>query len=473
MEQINDTIHTLIEKSFAAQIRETQEVLRIKSTLDESQSTLEHPFGPNVTHALNDFLERGEKLGFKVKNIDNYAGYVEMGSTGTLVGILAHLDVVPEGNEKDWKYPPYAAVIEDSKLFGRGSIDDKGPAVAVLYAMKALRDSGTDLHHRFRLILGLDEESGSRCIKHYNEVEEQPEFSFSPDAEFPVVNAEKGILRLIVTKNVPADMSQGKISLLSVHGGDRFNVVPNEASAVIQCPESGAAEIKNACANFDIEIINHSNTLEIAAKGTSAHAMEPHKGDNAVQKLLKALLLIDLSPNAKEFVQTLYNMAGTGYSGEGLGIQTADADSGSLTCNLAAIDMDSSNTDLSASIKLDIRYPVTANYDRLIGKLNDCISKNKAEVTIHTHKKPLYLPASHKVVQTLLDAYESVTGDRPAPVSMGGGTYCRFMPNAVSAGPLFPGQEELAHQANENVSLDDLLKSTHIYGEIIARLNSL
>ena len=124
MEQINDTIHTLIEKSFAAQIRETQEVLRIKSTLDESQSTLEHPFGPNVTHALNDFLERGEKLGFKVKNIDNYAGYVEMGSTGTLVGILAHLDVVPEGNEKDWKYPPYAAVIEDSKLFGRGSIDD-------------------------------------------------------------------------------------------------------------------------------------------------------------------------------------------------------------------------------------------------------------------------------------------------------------------------------------------------------------
>lgn len=463
----NKIMHDIIDESFNEQVAAAQAVIRVKSVLDESAASPEHPFGPDLTRCLGDFLQRAEEMGFRTKNVDNYAGYAEMGDAGELIGILVHLDVVPEGRESDWQYAPYAAVVKDGALHGRGSIDDKGPAVAALYAMKALRDSGAGLNKRFRLILGLDEESGSRCILHYNEHEEIPSFSFSPDAEFPVVNAEKGILRVTLTKSAEAAPDEDA-SLISVSGGVRFNVVPDNAAAVIK---RGCAAGLAAPKLAGIEISETPQGVTLTARGVSAHAMEPHKGENAVQKLLACLTGLKLSQTDKSLIDAIYALAGSGYDGRGFGIDSRDEISGPLTCNLAAVEMDVSGGLRRISAKLDIRYPVTADSDEIIGKIRLSAGKAGCDVQINTHKKPLYIAESHKAVQILMDAYESVTGERPAPISMGGGTYCRFMPNAVSAGPLFPGEPELAHQANEHVTLENLRKSTHIYAEALDRFN--
>lgn len=460
-------IHQIVDKNFDEQLAITQEVVRIRSVLDESAHTPEHPFGKGMSDALDDFLKRAASLGFRVKNVDNYVGYAEMGETGDLIGILAHLDVVPEGNAADWAHPPYAATVVDGALWGRGSIDNKGPAVAALYAMRALRDSGTPLKKRFRLILGLDEETGSRCITYYNEHEEIPTSSFSPDAEFPVVNAEKGIIRATVTKRGAAAGSDGA-TLVALSGGDRFNVVPDRARAEIACTPKEAADIAITLADEGdyLEMQKTATGVAIAATGVAAHAMEPHKGENAVQRLLSALKRIPLSPSDAELLGSIFALVGVGYTGDGLGIADADEVSGPLTCNLAAAALDK-----NMSVKLDIRYPVTADAEALLETLRNNVEKAGAEIAIHIHKKPLYMPEAHPTVQVLLDAYEAVTDTRPKPISMGGGTYCRFMPNAVSAGPLFPGEPELAHQPNEHVSLESLKKSTHIYAEALARFN--
>lgn len=469
-DSLRQTMHENIDRSFEGQLRDTQEAVRIKSVLYEAAATPEHPFGKGPSKSLQDFLSLAERLGFRTKNLDNYAGYVEMGESGELVGILAHLDVVPEGDPADWRHPPYAAVVDGGALYGRGSIDDKGPAVAILYAMKALREAEIPLKKRFRLILGLDEESGSRCIALYKEVEEIPAFSFSPDAEFPVVNAEKGILRLTLSKCVESEES-GQPTLAALEGGERFNVVPDTAVAHIRCDRAWVERIKPLCRDLDVEV--EGDGVRIKARGVSAHAMEPDKGENAVQKLLHALAQIEFPKEDRALIEAIYRLAGSGHSGEGLGIASRDDVSGPLTCNLAAIRLVCEGEAKTLSAKLDIRYPVTADYGRLEKAIAESTATAGMCLELNVHKKPLYIPEAHPTVQTLLDAYEAITGDRPRPVSMGGGTYCRFMPNAVSAGPLFPGQPELAHQPDERVALDDLRRSTHIYAEALLRFNGL
>ncbi|MDR3355438.1 MAG: Sapep family Mn(2+)-dependent dipeptidase [Synergistaceae bacterium] len=462
--------HGLVDKYFDEQIRDTREIIKIPSVLDESGATPENIFGSDMTSALNAFLGIAESMGFRVKNIENRIGYAEVGCGAEMAGILAHLDVVPAGRLEEWTHPPFGAVVEDGVLWGRGAIDDKGPAMATLYAMKSLRDAGAAFSRRFRLILGLDEENGSRCIERYNEVEEQPAFSFSPDASFPVVNAEKGILRLIFSKRAADSRPVNQPALSGLSGGDRFNVVPDFASAFIRCGLDDRESIAKYFAGLDVS--EEPDGLCVKAYGLAAHAMEPEKGENAIQKLLRRLSGVKFCDSDSETIGSLRRLFGDDSAGKGLDIAARDDVSGHLTCNTAAIetrhDGDGYKTFV---IKLDIRYPVTLGAPRLIEDIRQKSSRSGYELEIAAHKPPLFVPESDPVVQTLLDSYECVMNERPAPISMGGGTYCRFMPHSVSAGPVFPGQPELAHQTDERVSLDDLRRCTHIYAEALARFN--
>jgi succinyl-diaminopimelate desuccinylase len=455
--------------NFDAQIRDTREIIRIQSVYDEKTASPETPFGAGTARALGAFLRIAGGMGFRVKNIGNSVGYAEIGDGKELAGILAHLDVMPAGCADGWKYPPFDAAVENGVLFGRGSVDDKGPAMAALYALKALRDAGVSFTRRFRLILGLDEENGSRCIKRYNETEEPPVFSFSPDASFPVVNAEKGILRIALSKRFADDPNAEGISLLELNGGDRFNVVPDYASAFIKCAPESRGHIEKICEGMTVS--ERRGGLLVEARGTAAHAMEPEKGDNAVQKILRRLKEADFRACDAEAVGSLCELFGRGAGGEGLGIASEDEISGSLTCNTASVETLPVGGGKIFKIKLDIRYPVTSDSRPLIENITRKAESSGYELEIAAHKPPLYVPKDDFVVRTLLGAYESVTGEHAEPVSIGGGTYCRFMPNSVSFGPVFPGQPELAHQANERIRLEDLRKCAHIYTEALLRFN--
>ena len=455
-------LQKLVDESFDSMVADIQKSIRIESVLKEENITEKDPFGSNVTAALTSFLENAEKMGFKTGNVDNYAGYVDLGDKGELVGILAHLDVVPEGKHELWDVPPYSATIIDGKLYGRGSADDKGPAFAALYAMKALRDSGMELKCRFRLIVGLDEESGGRCIARYLKTEEHPACSFSPDANFPLINAEKGILRGYIEKTfLPAAETPG-LRLKSIKGGSRYNVVPDEAEALFY-GQISADEVSWLREIPNITVTLTDNGTSIRAEGLSAHAMEPQRGKNAVSLLLKTIASLNWGGTVLrgwiEFAAEKF----ADYYGEALNIATEDEMSGVLTCNLGIIDC----SEDKCKISLDIRYPVTKKGEDVISTLNETLKEGGACFTVEKDKKPLFVTPDAPLVKKLLTAYNNITGENGVPESIGGGTYCRYVDNAVSFGPLFPGEIELAHQPNENIPLENLRKITYIYTEAL------
>lgn len=457
-------MHQAIDGSFSELVSSVQKFVRMDSVLEEDKITAEHPFGEKLTKVLDEFLKFAENKGFKTKNIANSAGYAEIGEGEKLIGILAHLDVVPVGSVDQWKHSPFSAVIENDKLYGRGSADDKGPAVASLYAIKALSECGIKLNCRYRLIVGLDEESGySRCLNKYLETEETPSYSFSPDAYFPVINAEKGILRLDIKKGM-SDNTNPDFVIEKITSGDRYNVVPDLATAYIS-GNKAEEELKRMLDN-DSSLKTEDGKCVFTVKGVSAHAMEPFKGKNALHILLKKLASSTYAP---ESLKSAHQLAGNTSNGDSLGIKCSDEASGELTCNAAALTWGNG----SYTIKFDVRYPVTADSAQIILNAEKAAKRAGTTLEVIQDKSPLHLPTDLPFIQTLLGAYNDITGDKGEPFSIGGGTYCRFLDNSVSFGPVFPHEEEMAHQPNEFISLDSLRKATHIYAEALYRINGM
>jgi succinyl-diaminopimelate desuccinylase len=459
-----DKIHSLIDSDFDALVDDLTALLKIRSVLDAGEMTDEHPFGPGVTAALEKFLEIASRLGFRTKNIDNMAGYAEAGD-GPLFGVLAHLDVVPGGKASMWKFPPFGGVVSDGKLYGRGTSDDKGPAVSALYAIKALRDSGTALSRRFRVIVGLDEESGFRCIERYKRTEEIPEAGFSPDASFPVVNGEKGTVRFVISKSISGSGIKGLPEVAAINGGTRLNIVPDEAKILFKGASAGHLE---KIFLPDATVRNEGASVLVVLNGVAAHAMEPWKGDNAIYKFLSRLDELDFGPPALHAeLLKLRGLFNGETDGKSLGVACGDDISGPLSCNLAVMSFDGERL----TVKCDIRYPVKADGKFVLDGISSAADSIGWTLEVLESKPPLYVAPDSDLVRTLLDAYEAVTGERGEPFSIGGGTYCRAMPNSVSFGGVFPGEDELAHQANEYVALDSLRRMTHIYAEALARFN--
>ena len=455
-------LHDFVDGNFDEMLNNLKGSLAVRSVLDESKMCAEHPFGDNMTEALEHFLACARKLGFKTKNVGNAASHAEMGSGERLVGILAHLDVVPEGELSAWKADPYAGEIIDGKLYGRGTVDDKGPAFAALYAMKALKESVSELGCRVRLIVGVDEESGSRCIKKYLAEEEIPSVSFSPDASFPLINAEKGIMRVALSKKFHV---KDGLSLISMKAGERFNVVPDRAEAVFSS-ELPQTQIETLKAAERTEVISGAEGTVVRTSGVSAHAMNPEFGVNASFELFKALSSItwgedELQKHIAYLAHSISDTAGTA-----LGIECRDKVSGPLTCNAGILRYSEGVCTLS----LDIRYPVTLDGEEIFKKLKTEAEKHGVKAELIGENKPLFVSAETPLVKKLLEAYKNVTGLDEAARSTGGGTYCRNLSNSVSFGPNLPGEVDLDHQPNEYISLEHLKNITHIYAEALSLL---
>ncbi len=460
-------IHKQIDNSFSDLVACLQRAVSFPG--DPAEPSDGYPLGKGLADSLDDFLNMASGMGFRCKNIGNVVGFAEIGTGEKLFGVLCHLDTVPVGDVSMWSYPPLGGVVDGGMLFGRGSIDDKGPAVAALFAMKALVDSGENLNCRFRLILGLDEETGRfSCMEAYKKFEEIPASSFSPDANFPLINAEKGILRCSVSKKFLKEDEAHGIILESLTGGTRTNVVPDKAVAVFSGDRDAIlAALEKTGMVFSAE--TNGNTVKATFSGVPAHAMQPWKGDNAIVKAVAALQQMDFTPrNVKEYINKLYAYPCADIYGDAWGIASSDEVSGKLSCNLATIDLDR----MQCRFTMDIRYPVTVQGDKIADRVA-FVAKNKMDAVFEParHSLPLYVPADSDFIKTLLSAYSDVTGEKGYATSTGGGTYCRDMPNSVSFGMVFPGEEERAHTVDECVSLESLKKAAHIYAEAFLRLN--
>ncbi|PFE24275.1 dipeptidase PepV [Bacillus anthracis] len=449
-------------------IRDTQQFLQIKSVWEEESAKEGAPFGEGVEKALSFMLHKGETEGFTSKNLEGYAGHLEMGQGEELVGILCHVDVVPEGD--GWTTPAYSADIRDGKIFARGAIDDKGPTMAAYYAMKIVKELGLPLSKRVRMILGTDEESNWKCVDHYFKNEEMPTIGFAPDADFPIINAEKGISDIQVVQN-GSEEKKGTYELVSFESGRRLNMVPDFAEAVVTGEDVNALTVAYEeylqTAKKIGETIVEGNTVTLQIKGISAHGSTPEKGENAGLLLANFLTTVALDGKGASFVSFATETFTGGTLGEKAGISYKDDISGPLTVNVGRLSYAKEN---GGNLGLNVRYPVTTNFEETIAKLKEYVGTHGFEVADYSNSRPHHVDKDHVLIRTLQRVYEEQTGEKAELLAIGGGTYARSLKAGVAFGPLFPGKEELAHQKDEYIEIEDLLKATAIYAQAIHEL---
>ena len=458
----------LIESYEEDIIKSTQEIIKIKSVEDEAKSNM--PFGEGPAKALEYALNLSEEMGFETKNFDNYAGHADLGDGEEVVGVLVHLDVVPEGD--GWDFPPYGGEIRNGRIYGRGTNDDKGPAIACMYAMKALKESGIPLKRKIRIIFGTNEETGWGCMKHYFAHEKAPDMAFTPDAEFPVIHGEKGIVIFDLVKNINLKDQSGVI-LKSLRGGNAPNMVPDYCETILEAEDVSTLEEKfnqfKIDKNYPLTLEKHGEDIKIIAKGISAHGSTPEKGKNAISYLFAFLgEILDKNSEVYDFINMYNEKIAFKHHGENIGCGFSDDVSGKLNFNPGMIKIDENQ----AKLTINIRYPIKSSSEEVYTGIRNNLSGMGIElIEDDDESKPLYVPKDNFLVEKLMKVYKEQTGDIDSePITIGGGTYARAMENAVAFGPLFPGEEEVAHQKNEYISIEDLMKITKIYAYALYEL---
>ncbi|MCC4371606.1 dipeptidase [Limosilactobacillus reuteri] len=407
------------------------------------------PFGKGIRNALYEMMKICDELGFKTyEDPDGYYGYAEVGSGDKIFGVICHLDTVPAGDLGKWKHNPFKGTVINDAVYGRGSQDDKGPGIAALYAVKALMDQGYHFNQRIRFIYGTDEEILWRGIAEYNKKEAPIDSGISPDAEFPLIYAEKGLQQSYL---VGPGTDQLKLNLKNA-----FNAVPD--SAVYDGPKQD--EVRAALDKHGFEYTSDGNSITVIGK--SVHAMMAPEGTNAVLRLAIALDdVFDFKP--LDFIGKLFKEDATGSNVLG----DVRDESGQLTFNISSLEINENET----RMQIDLRIPVTVDRDNLLTKLSKQVAAYDLKYVHFDYLAPLYVPKDSKLVQTLMEVYKEQTGDVAAePQISGGATFARTMNNCVAFGGMLPTTPDYMHQANEQWPLPDMYKAMEIYAQAIKKL---
>ncbi|AOT01443.1 MULTISPECIES: dipeptidase PepV [Exiguobacterium] len=448
-------------------LEDLKELLRIPSVLDESTIEEGAPFGHEVKRALDWMLATGERDGFTSKNVDGYAGHLEYGQGEELLGILCHLDVVPAGGDH-WTYGPFNPTLVDGKLYARGAIDDKGPTMAAYYALKIVKELGLPLSKRIRLIAGGDEESEWRCVNHYFKHEEMPTLGFAPDADFPIINAEKGLYDGLLIQGKPAQASDTGYHLVRFEGGERPNMVPGHAQALLRVVEVGTLETDFHSyleeQGLTGTVKQETEGLVLDVNGVAAHAMEPDNGKNAALHLARFLNTLHLDYNGRRYIQLVTHMFRDS-RGVAIGVAASD-ETGDLTINGGVFRY----AEEQGTASINIRYPYTADFTERLQIIKEAAAGYGFELQTRTHMTPHHVDPNHELIKTLSAVYERHTNQSADLIAIGGGTYARSLTAGVAFGPVFPGGPEVAHQVDEYVDFDELLLAVAIYAEAIYEL---
>lgn len=414
---LNDTVKTI------------QELIRIDSTNQPAEEGM--PFGKGAARALQAFLSCAAAMGFETRNYDNYVGEVLFGE-GEPFAILAHLDVVPAGS--GWTHAPFSGEIENGKLYGRGAMDDKGPAVVCLYALKALKDEGFQPRKTIKLIVGCNEECGWGCIDHYKQCAEMPKVGFTPDADFPVIYAEKGILHVkfyFPVENAP---------FTALYGGKGVNMVCDEAFA--QCVETEGAE------RYSLRVEDGL----LVSRGVSAHGSTPEKGRNALEPLFA--YFARTNEDMRRAHEILFE--------DIFGLKNFADETGRLTMS-----PDIANYgDGILSVCVDIRYPATLPLQAVL----DVLNKTGVRYEEIHHQSALFNPKDSFLIQTLQRVYNEATGERAEPIAIGGGTYARALECGAGFGPQLCGEPVTIHQKDEYISIPHVKFLLNLYRRAVEEL---
>ncbi len=426
-------------------LHDLDELLRIRSVSATDKES--------ASRALEFVLDRAAQMGFRTKNISGIAGHAEYGEGEELAAVLAHVDVVPAG--EGWSSEPYCLTERDGRFYGRGVVDDKGPAIIALYCLKALKDKGIKTKRRLRLIIGAAEEIGMDDMMIYFQNEELPDIAFTPDSDYGICCREKGIMQIKISSQ-----QNDSAMLAELHGGSAVNAVPYKANALIRCTgQEDEIIIRFADGNkcgFDFS--RTAGGLNISSSGKAAHGSIPDEGINAVSHLIRLLSESSGGEEIGSLCRFLDSEIGLETNGDTLGIACCDNESGALTVNIGVADIDK-----SAKAFIDIRYPVTKDSSAIFAAIKQKAQQYGLDAEIINHELPLSMDEDAPVIVMLRDAYKAIMGVEPKIYSTGGGTYARMLRNhGVAFGPVFERDPAKIHDADEGISTENFFLHAQI-----------
>lgn len=464
---MNKDIEMILDSYQNEMIEKLQQLIKIKSVNSETKQGA--PFGHGIQESLEFVMKLGCEKGFECINFDDYACEINLGNATESVGVVCHLDVVPEG--PGWNFDPYGGEIENGKIYGRGAVDDKGPLIAVFYAIYAIRESGVFLSKKIKHIIGTNEEGGEfPCIRYYKEHGDVPACGIVPDSWFPVAYAEKGFYNYQFSRKI-GKANDSDIRLIRIKGGESFNIVAPYAMAEVIVNDRGYQTVLKTLENFEkkekVEIQREGKQLYIKTYGKAAHASTPELGINAISILLAFLSKFKYSPfEFAETINMLERQVGRDSDGTGLGVNCSD-NTGQLTNNIGEILYSEENLIL----KMNLRCPVTFKPEEITEKLRLASEQAKMVFELINYNPPFYMSEEDPLLKLLVGVYQDVTGDaRSKPKAHGGGSYARILKNFIPFGPSIQGEELCFHKQDEYISCDRLLLLSKIYAEALYQM---
>ncbi|MBQ5770239.1 MAG: Sapep family Mn(2+)-dependent dipeptidase [Clostridia bacterium] len=430
------------------------------------------PFGTECRKMLDYALSRGAEYGFDVQNADGYYGKIMLGDDDNSIGMIAHLDVVPEG--VNWIHPPYGGVVEGDFMFGRGASDNKGSAIACLYVMRMIREMNLPVKHGLRLILGCSEETGMQDMEAYNAREKDCVVTLVPDAAFPVCYAQKGSL------TAHAKIQLGE-DIVSFDGGEVDNMVPPVAKCVLnkeyECVKA-ALSVKGLLSE-KIEVADEKGKALVTAHGVASHAASPENGVSAIHMLADAILKAGLVKGQSEKALSAISFISQGFYGEHAGISCEDEDTGKTTMVIGIARTHEGIAEVHADCRLSIKADLSENKKAM----TEAMENAGFAVTLMETTDPVYIPKDHPMVLALMNAYREITGDETPAYTMGGGTYSRCLKNAITFGlgmrafsarpENLPAGHGGAHAPDEYQSITALFESTLVFLSSVLKLDEI
>lgn len=463
-DELRGEIQAYLDEHWNDVVADIESLVRIASVEDLASAEPTAPYGPGPRAALDQALAIARRMGFEVHDCEGRIGYADLpGSSSKQVGIIGHVDVVPAG--PGWHFEPYSVTRKDGFLLGRGVMDDKGPIVTALHAVKFWLDKGAVLPYTIRVLFGANEETNMKDAAYYREHNDDPAFLFTPDAEFPVCYGEAGICSGTL---ISAPIRAGRIR--DIQGGVAVNAVPGEAQAQLDLegPKDSLGLRQGITANVG------GRVATIRAQGKSAHASTPERGLNAIDLLVSYLLEEDVvSSEERQFLELARKVTSC-TDGSGLGVQATDAHFGDLTAVGGMIWLDGNRMNLS----IDFRYPTTISAAEIEDRVSKVAAERDATFAMQHDKKPFLMDPSSDAIQALLLAYNEATGENAEPFTMKGGTYARVFSTGVSFGPEKQWEPKPdwvggMHGPDEGIREDLLKQAFAIYVRTIGHLMQL
>ncbi len=453
-----------IESVREGMIRDLRGFVKIPSVSEDKE---------RVKTALGYYLSRAREMGFQAQSLlEDTVGVVEWGEGEETIGVLVHADVVGPGDLSKWLCDPYEGMIEGDRLFGRGAIDDKGPAISILYALEALKAVGLRPQKKTRIIIGTQEEVEWSDMEAYSAAYPLPDYGFTPDGEFPIANREKGYADIVIAFQDPVSLTGAGYRLIDLRGGHGSNSVPDRASALVQGPGEALGGLFKRCSRIScLETEKQGETLRIVARGQSAHSSMPKNGLNAIERLCEVLACEPFATSAlTEAVRFIDGHKEDPYGRKWGLYRVEDIAEGVFFDHTTIVPTLVMTETGGPTITYNLRLAPPVSRRQLESLTEKALTGYRASFRLTDYKDPLQVDPRYPFLEIMAKTYEEISGLPNAYTLAFGTSYAKAMPRFVCWGPLFPGDPDTCHEAGESLSISQWIKATKIYTLALARM---